>query len=115
MATNDTPTDKGTYCCVVGCHRDTAHDKGKVSFFTFPTRNEEKRQLWVWIKAVNPSNWGLKKWTKICSDHFVGGWHREERDHPDYKTSTTSHVRPNSERDLQWHERAFLLFLELGA
>ena len=65
MATNDTPTYNGTYCCVVGCHKDTADDKGKVSFFTFPTRNEEKRQLW--IKAVNHSNWEPKKWTKICS------------------------------------------------
>ena len=57
---------------------------------------------------MNRSNWEPKKQTKICSDHFVGGWHSQERDHPDYKPSIfpTSHVRPNSERDLQRHERA---------
>ena len=38
-------------------------DKGKVNFFSFPTENQEKRQLW--IKAVKRSNWEPKRWTKI--------------------------------------------------
>ena len=85
MASNQTPTykAKGEYCCVVGCHRGTVRDKGKVNFFSFPTKNQEKRQLW--IKAVKRSNWEPKRWTRICSDHFVGERHREERDHPDYR------------------------------
>ena len=106
MASNKTPTYKGAYCCVVGCHRETVRDKGKVNFFTFPTKNQEKRQLW--IKAVNRANWEPKRHTRICSDHFVGERHREERDHPDYKPSIfpTTHIRPKSEVDLQRHERA---------
>ena len=106
MASNKTPKYKGDYCCVVGCHRETVRDKGKVNFFNFPTRNQEKRRLW--IKAVNRSNWEPKRWTRICSDHFVGERHREERNHPDYQPSIfpTAHVRPNSESDLQRHERA---------
>ena len=39
------------------------------------TNFQEKR---LCIKAVNRSNWGPKRWTKICSDHFVGERHREE-------------------------------------
>ena len=53
MASNQTPTCKGAYCCVVGCHRETVRDRDKVNFFYFPTKNQEKRQLW--IKAVNRS------------------------------------------------------------
>ena len=66
MASNQTPTCKGAYCCVVGCHRETVRDRDKVNFFYFPTKNQEKRQLW--IKAVNHSNWEPKKWTRICSE-----------------------------------------------
>ena len=103
MVSNQTPRYYGANCCVVGCHRDTVRDKGKVNFFNFPTKNQEKRQLW--IKAVNRSNWEPKKHTRICSDHFVGERHREERDHPDYQPSLfpTSHIRPSSEVDLQCH------------
>ena len=97
LVSHKTPKYKGAYCCVIGCHRSTVRDKGKVSFFNFPTKNQEKRQLW--IRAVNRSNWEPKKWTKICSDHFVGGRHREERDHPDYKPSIfpNSHIQPKSD------------------
>ena len=61
------------------------------------------------MKLQNPdgSEWEPKK-ALICSDHFLGDIHREERNHPDYKPSIfpTSHVRPSTEIDLQRHERA---------
>ena len=107
---------KGHYCCVVGCHRESLRDRDEVSFFRFPAMigkrsNPEKRQMW--IKAVNRKNddgsdWEPKEWTRICSDHFVGDWHRHERNHPDYKPSIfpTCHTKPSSEVDMQRHERA---------
>ena len=67
----------------------------------------------LWIIAVNRKNdngsdWEPKELSRICSDHFVGEKHREERNHPDYKPSIfpTSHIRPSSDGDLQRHERA---------
>ena len=102
---------RGPTCCVVGCNRNKVRDKDEVSFFKFPTKNLEKRQLW--IEAVNRKNpdgsvWEPTKWSLVCSEHFVGGWHREERNHPDYKPTIfpTSHVRPSSESDLHRHDRA---------
>ena len=51
MASKKPEKPKGAYCCVVGCRRNSVRDKSEVNFFIFPTRNQEKRQLW--IKAVN--------------------------------------------------------------
>ena len=64
----------GHYCCVVGCSNNSKA-KG-VKLFSIPTRNLEQRELW--LKAINRLNkdgnpWLARKWSKICSVHFVGG------------------------------------------
>jgi hypothetical protein len=122
----------GTLCCVVECNNNSARDQGRVKFFRFPARNLEQRDLW--IKAVNrvrpggtdwapgKSHWCtcLKvemlqhalnlvsgKWTRICSEHFVGQkWH-PTRGHPDYAPTLfpTKHVRERSEDDIGRFQR----------
>ena len=38
---------KGTYCCIVGCHRESHRDRFEAAFFRFPSnvRYPEKRKL----------------------------------------------------------------------
>ena len=102
---------RGRYCCVVGCHRETLRDKDEVVFFRFPAKSRYPEKRLSWIKAVKRKNedgsdWEPKDWSRICSDHFVGDWHRHEVNHPDYKPSIfpTAHVKPSSEGDLRRHE-----------
>lgn len=66
----------GHYCCVVGCSNNSKCKAKGVKLFSIPTRNLEQRELW--LKAINRQNkdgnpWLPRKWTKICSAHFVGG------------------------------------------
>ncbi len=100
-----------TYCCVVGCHRNEGVDRPHTKFFTFPTKNQEQRELW--IKAIsrkNPDNspWEPTKYSKICSDHFPGKQWSRTRGHPDYVPSVfpTKHVREQSAADSQRFGRA---------
>ena len=102
---------QGQYCCVVGCHRQSLRDKDEVNFrFPAKSRYPEKRQLW--IKAVQRKNddgsdWEPKEWTRICSDHFVGELHREEKNHPDYVPSifNSGHTKPKTLRDCARFDR----------
>ena len=64
---------KPKYCCVVGCSNNTRRD---VKFFNIPCRNLEQRKLW--LQAINRMDedgnpWMPRKWSKICSSHFIGG------------------------------------------
>ena len=86
------------YCCVVGCHKNSVTDRGKVGFYRFPKRNFEKRELW--IKAVKRQNkdgtpWNPGNQARICSDHFVNGEVHPSRTHPSYIPSIlpTKHKR----------------------
>ncbi len=100
----------GTYCCVVGCHRNSQADQGKVSFFSFPKKNQEQRQKWVnAVHRVNPdgSQWKPGPYAKICSDHFVSGRWSPTRNDPDYAPTQfpTKHVKAKSDQDVARYAR----------
>ena len=64
------------YCCVVGCSNNSRRDTHRVKLFNIPSRNLEQRKLW--LEAINRQDedgnaWMPRKWSKICSSHFVGG------------------------------------------
>jgi len=98
-------------CCVVGCSRNTVKDKGVVGFYRFPSRNLERRGLWIKaVKRINEdgSEWKPSANTRICSDHFVNGESHPSRTHPSYVPSIfpTQHVKARGEKDAQRFERA---------
>ena len=52
MASNLTPTYKGAYCSIVGCHRETVRDRDKVNFVRgYDLTNEETDREKVYEKA----------------------------------------------------------------
>jgi hypothetical protein len=59
----------GFLCVIVGCDNHSVRDRGKVSFFGFPARNLEQRELWIKaVKRVGPDgkDWVPAKWSKVC-------------------------------------------------
>ena len=64
-------------CVVVKCtNRHDATGKAKnISFYRFP-ENKKKRK--AWLKAVNRDNWQPTAHSRVCSDHFVNGWHSDD-------------------------------------
>ena len=64
-------------CVVFQCsHRRNEASKAKGrSFFRFP---EDKRKRRAWVKAINRENWQPSEHSRICSDHFVDGWHSDD-------------------------------------
>jgi hypothetical protein len=110
MASKANSRGGGILCCVVGCNRNTKRDQGKVKFFSFPTRNQEQRILW--IKAVkrvdsDGKTWIPEKWRRICSDHFIGGQWSPTRDNTAYAPSLfpTKHVHEKTTTDVDRFER----------
>ncbi len=102
----------GTYCCVVGCHRNEKADGPVgIKFFSFPARNEEQKRLWaqaVKRKNVDGTVWQPTKTSKICSEHFAGNQYSHTRGHPDYVPSIfpTKHIREKTFADAKRHDRA---------
>ena len=97
-------------CCVVKCHRSTNKYSGSIKFFRFPAKNLEQRQLWITAvkrKFVNGKVWQPSKFTRICSDHFVGGIASPTRNHPSYVPSIfpTKHVKSKELTDVARFER----------
>ncbi len=109
----------GVYCCVVNCHRNNVKDKESVSFFRFPKRNEEQRKKWIQAvrrKNQDGSDWEPNSNSRICSEHFVGGWWSPSCNDPDYVPTVfpTNHVEPKSNQDLLRFERARARSLSKG-
>ena len=86
------------YCCVAGCHNAAFGNSG-VKFFSFPVKHPAQRDLW--IAAVrrqsneDPSKpWRPSKWTRICSEHFLGGKWSRCWGHPSFTPTifTAKHV-----------------------
>jgi hypothetical protein len=69
MASAGNPKGVGHLCVVVGCNNHSAGpDRGKFSFFGFPARNLEQRELWIKaVKRVGPDgkDWVPSKWHKV--------------------------------------------------
>ena len=75
-ATKPKTVGGGYSCSVVGCSNNSKRDRDRVKFFQIPSRNLEQRKLW--IRAINRQDedgnaWVPPKWSKVCSNHFVGG------------------------------------------
>ena len=63
----------GNFCCALGCSNWSGKDKFmgvKQSYFTFP-KNDKRRASW--LKAIPRIHWASSTYSKICSDHFIGG------------------------------------------
>ena len=42
-------------CCAVGCHNHNMMNDRKLSFFTFPSKDTERRERWInAVKKLNP-------------------------------------------------------------
>ncbi|XP_069133545.1 THAP domain-containing protein 1-like [Argopecten irradians] len=70
-------------CSVFGCTNcanQTAKERN-ISFFKFPAGKHKRRS---WIKSINRNNWQPTVNSYVCSEHFVTGWHSDERDDIDY-------------------------------
>ena len=100
------------YCCVVGCSNNRTRDsKRGISFYTFPKRNIEQKELWIKaVKRMGPdgSLWIPGPRTQICSEHFVGGKKSPTRGDPAYSPTLfpTKHTKEKSLADKRRHERA---------
>ena len=71
---------------VVGCTNrwnGSARERG-VKFFKFPISKHKRRS---WIRALNRRNWVPTAKSFVCSEHFVSGWHGDDRDEADYAPS----------------------------
>ncbi|XP_066600582.1 uncharacterized protein [Prorops nasuta] len=76
-----------TNCCVVGCKNNGINSGCK--FYRFPSARHKLQQREKWISAVRKINsdgllWIPKRWSYICSDHFIGGVKRDEINAPNY-------------------------------
>ncbi|XP_049270846.1 uncharacterized protein LOC119390631 isoform X7 [Rhipicephalus sanguineus] len=76
------------YCCVYKCHNQEGFDS-IVSFYTFPSRPDEKERRQRWIQAVRRAGPDGESWqpnsnTRICSRHFSGNARSNIMHHPAY-------------------------------
>ncbi|XP_077546035.1 uncharacterized protein LOC144158770 [Haemaphysalis longicornis] len=84
------PKIRPQYCCVVGCHNHSKNtQEPPVKFYRFPSKvfDEERRRAWIRaVRRVNPDGtpWEPKKWTTICSHHFVDNCKNDSAEHPSY-------------------------------
>ena len=62
-------------CCAVGCSNHGMMRR-KISFFTFPSNDQERRNKWISaVRRVNAdgTKWMPGKYAVLCSDHFIEG------------------------------------------
>ena len=101
---------RGSSCSVVGCR--SARGRDPVSFFRYPGRNLEQRQLW--IRAVNRLDkdghtpWTPGKHALVCGKHFVRNKPSPTNRHPDYVPSIfpTKHVKAATLADVERFDRS---------
>ncbi|KAI8495233.1 hypothetical protein Bbelb_272190 [Branchiostoma belcheri] len=64
----------GSFCSAIGCSHSAGRDKAlglKRSYYRFPLA--DKGRLRSWMSRIPRKNWTPTKYSRICSDHFVGG------------------------------------------
>lgn len=73
-----------THCVVVGCsnRQNKEAKENQISFFRFPKDLKRRR---AWVKAVNREKWVPNDESRICSAHFVGGWHSDDPSDENYR------------------------------
>ncbi|XP_062578126.1 peroxynitrite isomerase THAP4-like, partial [Saccostrea cucullata] len=87
------------HCVVYQCsNRQGEKAKGKgISFFRFPKGSKKRK---AWIRAINRDDWAPNEYSRICSEHFVGGWHSDEVEDENYRpTIFTYKEKPQTDSD----------------
>ncbi|GLH12757.1 THAP domain-containing protein 11 [Gryllus bimaculatus] len=79
-------------CCVLSCSNSPQRCAGHIKFHSFPGKAYEKERKEMWITAINRVNpdgtpWRPTKYSKVCSEHFVGGVVSNIASHPAYVPS----------------------------
>ncbi|XP_069105937.1 uncharacterized protein [Argopecten irradians] len=89
-------------CSVFGCtnRANQAAKERNISFFKFPEGKHKRRS---WIKSINRKNWQPTVNSYVCSEHFVTGWHSDERDDIDYSPTVFRYKKKTV--DERRHER----------
>lgn len=92
-------------CVVYQCTNrqgERARDNG-VSFFRFP-KDSKKRKAWV--RAINRDEWVPTEFSRVCSEHFTGGWHSDDADDENYRPTIFKYKqKPRSDTDIAREER----------
>ena len=74
-----------------------------MSFFRFP---KDMRKRKAWVKAINRAEWVPNEYSRICSEHFVDGWHSDDPSDVNYRPSLFSYKEiPPSEADCARNDR----------
>ncbi|CAG2189626.1 unnamed protein product [Mytilus edulis] len=86
-------------CVVFQCsNRQSTSDKeNRCSFFRFP---KDVRKRKAWVIAVNRADWAPNEYSRICSAHFVDGWHSDDPSDINYRPTLFSY----KEKDLSVSE-----------
>ncbi|XP_071148569.1 uncharacterized protein [Mytilus edulis] len=77
-------------CVVFQCsNRQSTSDKeNRCSFFRFP---KDIRKRKAWVIAVNRADWAPNEYSRICSAHFVDGWHSDDPSDMNYRPTIFSY------------------------
>lgn len=72
-------------------------------FFRFP-KDSKKRKAWV--RAINRDEWVPTEFSRVCSEHFTGGWHSDDADDENYRPTIFKYKqKPRSDTDTAREER----------
>ncbi|XP_022345962.2 uncharacterized protein LOC111138337 [Crassostrea virginica] len=92
-------------CVIYQCSNrqgENARSKG-ISFFRFPKDNKKRK---AWIRAINRDDWVPSEYSRVCSEHFVGGWHSEDVEDENYRPTIFHYKeKPRSDNDIAREER----------
>lgn len=98
-------------CCVVGCTNTEEKAAGGAKFYSFPAREHEKERKRAWVAAVNRLDsdgtaWEPTKYSRICSEHFVGGAKSNHPHHPAYIPSVFPAVHQRTQAKTCYSKRS---------
>ena len=93
------------HCVVYQCsnrQNSNAKENG-TSLFRFP---KDLRKRKAWVNAVNRAHWLPNENSRICSTHFVDGWHSDDPDDVNYRPTLFSYKEKfESEKELHRTDR----------
>lgn len=106
---NDTSQKRSSKqnCCVVHCSNTYNSTTPAVKFYAFPNHWKDAEKKAKWVSAVKRKNedgtpWQPSKYSRICSEHFVGGSKSEHPLHPAYYPTIFPNAykkKPNTDGD----------------
>ena len=78
---------KNDFCCAPGCS-NSRKTRGDLHFYRIPKESNRRR---VWMKRIRRKNFSPTDNTRLCSEHFVGGFKSDEIDSVSYNPSVFKH------------------------